>query len=164
MMTFILVFSFFLTDLVIAFHYRGLLLGTTPILTVTLLLLVISTAVDFGSNIKAVISSVSVITYGCVFAMGYGPIPNILCAEIFPTRVRGTCIALCGLSCWGFNIVVTYALPGMMAAIGIPGVFAIFVVWGVIAYVFVYSRVPETKGMPLEVITEFFSVGARQSS
>jgi hypothetical protein len=27
----------------------------------------------------------------------------------------------------------------------------------------VYLKVPETKGMPLEVITEFFSVGSRQA-
>jgi hypothetical protein len=28
----------------------------------------------------------------------------------------------------------------------------------------VYLKVPETKGMPLEVITEFFSVGTRQAA
>jgi hypothetical protein len=33
----------------------------------------------------------SVIVYFCCFVMGFGPIPNILCADIFPTRVRGIC-------------------------------------------------------------------------
>lgn len=33
-----------------------------------------------------------------------------------------------------------------------------------IAWFFVYLKVPETKGMPLEVITQFFAVGAKQGA
>nr|GEU36844.1 monosaccharide-sensing protein 2-like [Tanacetum cinerariifolium] len=99
---------------------RSLLLTTIPVLILSLVVLVITGLVNFGSVANAAISTASVIIYFCCFVMGFGPIPNILCSEIFPTRVRGVCISGS----------VTLLL--------------------------------QTKGMPLEVITEFFSVGAKQ--
>lgn len=115
-----------------------------------------------GTVIHAVLSTASVIIYFCCFVMGFGPIPNILCAEIFPTRVRGVCIAICALTFWFGDIIVTYTLPVMLTSIGLAGVFAIYAAVCLIALAFVYLKVPETKGMPLEVITEFFAVGAQQ--
>lgn len=50
----------------------------------------------------------------------------------------------------------------MLNSIGLGGIFAIYAVVCVISLVFVYLKVPETKGMPLEVITEFFSVDPKQ--
>ncbi|KAH7851395.1 hypothetical protein Vadar_010988 [Vaccinium darrowii] len=94
-----------------------LLLNTISLLIATLAILVLASPVNMGAVANAAISTVCVVVYCCCFVMGFGPMPNILCAEIFPTRVRGLCIA-----------------------------------------------VPETKGMPLGVSTEFFSVGAKQAA
>ncbi|KAG6385841.1 hypothetical protein SASPL_154722 [Salvia splendens] len=143
---------------------RWLLLSTLPVLLVTLIMLVLGNVLDLGSVPHAVISTVSVIVYFCTFVMGFGPIPNILCSEIFPTRVRGLCIAICALTFWICDIIVTYSLPMMLNSIGLAGVFSIYAVVCSIAWVFVYLKVPETKGMPLEVITEFFAVGAKQNA
>lgn len=141
---------------------RSLLLSTIPILITALVILVLGSIVDLGSVLNAAISTISVIVYFCCFVMGFGPIPNILCAEIFPTRVRGLCIAICALTFWIGDIIVTYTLPVMLKSVGLSGVFGIYAVVCVISWVFVFLKVPETKGMPLEVITEFFSVGAKQ--
>ncbi|KAL2346002.1 hypothetical protein Fmac_000002 [Flemingia macrophylla] len=141
---------------------RTLLLSTIPILIAALLILVLGSLVDLGSTANASISTISVIVYFCFFVMGFGPIPNILCAEIFPTRVRGLCIAICALTFWICDIIVTYTLPVMLNSVGLAGVFGIYAVVCFIAWVFVFLKVPETKGMPLEVIIEFFSVGAKQ--
>lgn len=143
---------------------RFLLLATIPVLIATLVILVISNLVDVGQLLHAVLSTVSVIVYFCCFVMGFGPIPNILCSEIFPTRVRGVCIAICALTFWICDIIVTYSLPVMLTSIGLAGVFGIYAIVCAIAFVFVYLYVPETKGMPLEVISEFFAVGAKQQS
>lgn len=140
------------------------MLSTIPILIVSLVVLVIGSAVNLGSVVNASISTASVIIYFCFFVMGFGPIPNILCAEIFPTRVRGLCIAICALTFWIGDIIVTYTLPVMLKSIGLAGVFGLYAVVCIISLVFVFLRVPETKGMPLEVITEFFSVGAKQAA
>lgn len=142
---------------------RSLLLNTIPILIISLVVLVLASFIDLGQMVNAVISTISVIVYFCTFVMGFGPIPNILCAEIFPTRVRGLCIAICAVTFWTCDIIVTYSLPVMLNSIGLAGVFALYAVVCCISWVFVYMKVPETKGMPLEVITEFFSVGSKQA-
>lgn len=142
---------------------RSLLLSTIPILIASLIILVLSSVISMGSVVHAVISTVSVVLYFCFFVMGFGPVPNILCAEIFPTRVRGLCIAICALTFWIGDIVVTYSLPVMLKSVGLAGVFGMYAIVCLISWGFVFMKVPETKGMPLEVITEFFSVGARQA-
>ncbi|KAG5239386.1 transporter-related family protein [Salix suchowensis] len=143
---------------------RTLLLTTIPVLIISLILLVLGSLVDMGSVVNASISTVSVVLYFCFFVMGFGPIPNILCAEIFPTRVRGLCIAICALTFWICDIIVTYTLPLMLKSIGLAGVFGLYAIVCIISFVFVYLKVPETKGMPLEVISEFFAVGAKQAA
>lgn len=143
---------------------RTLLLYTIPVLIITLVILVISSSINMGKVANAAVSTVTVVLYFCFFMMGFGPVPNILCAEIFPTRVRGLCIALCALTYWVGNIIVTYTLPVLLSSIGLGGVFGIFAIVCIISWVFAFMKVPETKGMPLEVITEFFSVGAKQAA
>ncbi|GAB2300477.1 Monosaccharide-sensing protein 2 [Dionaea muscipula] len=141
---------------------RLLLLVTIPILIVSLVLFSVSELISMSSVAHAAVETACVIIYFCVFVAGYGPIPNILCSEIFPTRVRGMCIAICALVYWICDIIITYTLPVLLSTIGLTGIFSIYAVVCVISWIFVYLKVPETKGMPLEVITEFFSVGARQ--
>lgn len=143
---------------------RSLLLYTIPVLIATLLVLVIGSLVNLGDMANAAISTASVVVYFCCFVMGFGPIPNILCAEIFPTRVRGLCIAICALTFWIGDIIVTYSLPVMLTSVGLSGVFGMYAIVCVIAWFFVFLKVPETKGMPLEVITEFFALGAKVAS
>lgn len=142
---------------------RFLLLNTLPVLLGSLIILVLSNVINMGTVLHATLSTVSVVVYFCCFVMGFGPIPNILCSEIFPTRVRGLCIAICSLTFWFGDIIVTYSLPALLSSIGLAGVFGIYAVVCSIAWFFVYFKVPETKGMPLEVISEFFNVGARQA-
>lgn len=143
---------------------RSLLLTTIPMLILSLVVLVIGSLIKMGSTINGVISTVCVVLYFCFFVMGFGPVPNILCSEIFPTRVRGACIAICALTFWISDIIVTYTLPVMLKSIGLAGVFGIYGVVCIISWVFIFLKVPETKGMPLEIITEFFALGAKQSA
>ncbi|XP_019172394.1 PREDICTED: monosaccharide-sensing protein 2-like [Ipomoea nil] len=143
---------------------RWLLLTTLPVLFLSLVTLVLGSSIDMGQVVNAVVSTTGVVFYLCCFVMGYGPIPNILCAEIFPTRVRGKCIAICALTFWICDIIVTYSLPLMLSYFGLRGVFGIYMVVCAVSWVFVFLKVPETKGMPLEVITEFFAVGAKKTS
>ncbi len=40
--------------------------------------------------------------------------------------------------------------------------FGLFAVASVIAWLFVFVKVPETKGLPLEIISEFFAVAPKK--
>lgn len=89
---------------------RFLLLNTIPVLIASLVLLVIANVIDMGEIPHAIVSTISVVLYFCCFVMGFGPVPNILCSEIFPTRVRGLCIAIYSLVFWFGDITFTYSL------------------------------------------------------
>jgi len=114
-----------------------------------------------SATLNAIVTAVSVMIYESCFVMGLGAIPNILCSEIFPTSVRGICISICSLTFWISILVVTSSFPFLLQLIGISGVFGLFVIGCISAWIFVYLKVPETKGMPLEVIIDFFAIGAK---
>ncbi|XP_031382616.1 monosaccharide-sensing protein 2-like isoform X2 [Punica granatum] len=142
---------------------RSLLLGTIPFLIISLVVLVLTNILNMGSTACEAISIITIVLYVCFFVMGFGPTPNILCSEIFPTRVRGLCVALCGLTFWIGNAFVSYTMPLMLKSTGLAGTFGVFAAVCVVSWAFVFTKVPETKGMPLEVIVEFFSFGVKQA-
>jgi len=142
---------------------RGLLLTTLPALTVSLVALVIVNLFKATGLIPALISFICVTVFICSFVAGFGPIPNILCSEIFPTRVRGTCIGICAGAMWSSNVCITYAFPILNQHFGLQGVFGFFAIVTFIAWIFVFQYVPETKGQPLEIICEIFALAARSA-
>ncbi|KAI9109772.1 hypothetical protein K1719_019402 [Acacia pycnantha] len=140
---------------------RSIMLFTIPVLIGSLVVLVVRGAFNISSVLNAAITAVCVVVYESVFCMGFGVIPNIICAEIFPTSVRGICISLCSLTYWICTLFVTSTFPALLRLLGLTGVFGLFVVGCIVSWIFVYLKVPETKGMPLEVIIEFFAIGAK---
>ncbi|CAM6129022.1 unnamed protein product [Calypogeia fissa] len=137
---------------------RQLLLTTLPVLGSALIVVIIVNTFFGVGIIQAVGSFVGLCVFICSFVMGFGPIPNILCSEIFPTRVRGLAIGITSATMWVCNVIVSYAFPVANAAFGLVGVFLFFAIMSVIAWVFVFLKVPETKGLPLEIICEFFAM------
>ncbi|CAL9085723.1 unnamed protein product [Musa textilis] len=125
---------------------RSLLLSTIPLLIASLLLLVLVNMVDFGAVAHAALSTVSVVVYMCCFVMGFGPIPSIICSEIFPTRVRGKCVAACSVTAWLCSIVVAFTLPLMQRAVGLSGVCGAYAFVCLVSLGFIFFLVPETKG------------------
>ena len=140
------------------------MLFTVPVLIVSLVVLVIRDAFNFSPILNAAITAVCVVVYESVFCMGFGVIPNIICAEIFPTSVRGICISICSLTYWVCTLFVTSTFPALLQLLGLTGVFGLFVGGCILSWIFVYLKVPETKGMPLEVIIEFFAIGAKSGT
>lgn len=141
---------------------RRILLTTLPILVLALLCLIIINLVSTSEAVFATVSVLSVVIYVIFFVTGFGPIPNMLCAEIFPTRVRGVCTGICQAAMWITNILVTELFPILDSSLGIAKTFAFFAAFCFIAWIFVFVKVPETKGMPLEVIVEFFAMSAAE--
>lgn len=139
---------------------RQLLLTTLPILVVALIVLVVTNLAVPSGAIQAVLSFLSLAVFTCSFVTGFGPVPNIVCSEIFPTRARGVCIGLCSAVMWLSNVIVSDTFPILLSAIGLAGAFSVFAVFSIISWVFVFLRVPETKGVPLEVISQIFAYQA----
>lgn len=143
---------------------RQLLLTTLPVLGSALMVVIAVSLFVPAGIFQALGSFLGLSVFICSFVMGFGPIPNILCSEIFPTRVRGIAIGITSGTMWLCNVVVSYAFPIANARFGLVGVFLFFAIMSAIAWVFVFLKVPETKGLPLEIICEFFAMTGNQSA
>uniref|UniRef100_A0A0E0CUL3 Major facilitator superfamily (MFS) profile domain-containing protein n=1 Tax=Oryza meridionalis TaxID=40149 RepID=A0A0E0CUL3_9ORYZ len=142
---------------------RSLLLYTIPMLIVSLIILIMVNVMNLEAMFGAILSTFGVIIYVCCFVMGFGPIPNVLCSELFPPSCRNRCMSICTLTFWIVSIIVTYAFPVMLSSIGLIGVCGIYAVVCIVSFIFVLIKVPETKGMPLAVIANSLAVGAKLS-
>ncbi len=95
---------------------------------------------------------VFILGFVACFAASLGPIPWVIISEIFPTKTRGQAMSLSVLMLWISVYIVTQFFPILLESIGGAFTFWIFMVNAVILVIFVYLRVPETKGKTLEEI------------
>ena len=81
-------------------------------------------------------------------------------SEVFPLHMRGFGIGVSIFALWVANGVLSLYFPSLVAAVGITGTFFLFAGVGVLALIFVYTQVPETRGRTLEALEEDVSTGA----
>jgi MFS transporter, SP family, arabinose:H+ symporter len=90
------------------------------------------------------------------FAVGVGGTGWTLQGEVFPTAVRGQAAAFAAMIDWLGNFVLIEVFPVWQNAISLGGVMVCFAALCVLAIVFVYRFLPETKGLPVEEIVRVF--------
>ncbi|MEX2641394.1 MAG: sugar porter family MFS transporter [Balneolales bacterium] len=88
--------------------------------------------------------------YVAFFAFTWGPIMWVMLGEMFPNKIRGAALAVCGILHWSSNFLVTMSFPIFLANIGLSISYGIYAMCGVIAYFFVKKLLTETKGRTLE--------------
>ena len=88
---------------------------------------------------------------GC-YAMSLAPATWVVIAEIFPNRVRGTAVAVAVSALWIACFVLTYTFPLLNAALGAAGTFWSYAAICVAGLLFLFFKLPETKGKSLEEI------------
>jgi SP family arabinose:H+ symporter-like MFS transporter len=108
----------------------------------------------FRGNVQGMGLLVAIIVFIAAFAMALGPIPWILCSEIFPTRVRGRAMSLATFVIWTSCYIVAQTFPMLNDSPRVgPGItFWIYAGSSLLGLVFVFLMVPETKGRSLEEI------------
>jgi SP family arabinose:H+ symporter-like MFS transporter len=95
---------------------------------------------------------VFILTYISSFSASLGPIPWVVISEIFPTKTRGVAMSMSVLILWGAVYLITQFFPILLESIGGAFTFWIFMVNSLILLLFVWKKVPETKGKTLEEI------------
>jgi len=97
---------------------------------------------------------VAVLAYIGAFAMALGPIPWIVCSEIFPTRIRGRAMSVATFTIWTACYAVTQTFPMLNdnPAVGPAKTFWVYGALSLLALFFVAVLVPETRGRTLEEI------------
>lgn len=84
------------------------------------------------------------------YAMSLAPVVWVVLSEIFPVRVRGMAMALSTFFLWVACFALTYTFPVLNEAIGASGTFWLYGGICLAGFLFIHSRLPETKGKTLE--------------
>ncbi len=139
-------------------------LGRRPLLVIGFLgaavtMLVIALGVVFPQAVPSWLIIAMLLLYIASFALAIGPLPHLLMSEIFPLRIRGPGMSMASLSNWGFNFLVVFAFPLMLAGPGLAFTFTVFAVICLGGIAFTLRRVPETTGHSLEAIERHLMSG-----
>ncbi|KAL6334881.1 hypothetical protein AAG906_023686 [Vitis piasezkii] len=113
----------------------------------------VTAASSFASESGALYLSVGGMLL-CVltFSLGAGPVPGLLLAEIFPSRIRAKAMAVCLSVHWVINFFVGLLFLRLLEQIGPQILYTIFATFCLIAVAFVKKNVVETKGKSLQEI------------
>ncbi len=125
-------------------------------MTVSLALLGVVFSVGDTGGAIGLLAVVCLGLYIASFAISLGPVFWLMISEIYPLRIRGTAMSVASIANWGSNFLVALTFPILLATLGGAGSFWLFAVLGIVAWFFVYFRVPETKGRSLEEIEASF--------
>lgn len=95
-----------------------------------------------------------------LYALSLAPVTWVLLSEIFPNRIRGAAMSVSTVSLWAACFVLTYSFPHLNKGLGPAGTFWIYAGISVLGFLFIRTRLTETKGKTLEQI-EHELVGKR---
>lgn len=90
--------------------------------------------------------------YVVFFNFSWGPIMWVMLGEMFPNQMRGSALAVAGAAQWLANFAVSSSFPWLAKSVGLPATYAAYTAFSVLALIFVYARVRETKGVELEAM------------
>ena len=115
-----------------------------------------------------VISLLAILVFIGSFAMSMGPVVWVMLSEMFPNNVRSVAMSIAVAAQWLFNALVANSFPvvneSTLNQSGFNGAlpYFIFASFCVVAMIFVWKLVPETKGKTLEEMEALWS--AREDS
>lgn len=84
----------------------------------------------------------------------------VILSEIFPLHMRGLGIGIAVFCMWIANALLGLFFPSIVDGIGITGSFFMLAVFNLIAFIFMFRLLPETRGRTLEEIEEDVTTGA----
>ena len=93
--------------------------------------------------------------YTASFAVSWGPVAWVMLSEIFPNSIRGA-MSIAVAAQWVANLIVSWTFPVMNDSTALTNIFHhgfaywIYGIMGILAAVFMWKVVPETKGRTLE--------------
>ncbi|MCQ2606311.1 MAG: D-xylose transporter XylE [Bacteroidales bacterium] len=109
----------------------------------------------FEGALPGIFAATSIMIYTASFMFSWGPIAWVLIAEIFPNTIRGAAVAVAVAFQWISNFAVSSSFVSMLNW-SPSGTYCIFGLVCLVAAIFVWKLVPETKGKTLEEMTNLW--------
>ena len=107
---------------------------------------------DIVPSLPGIIGVLSVMIYSASFMFSWGPICWVLISEIFPNTIRSAAVAIAVAFQWIFNFIVSSTFVPLYT--WSPGfTYGLYCAMCLLAALFVWKMVPETKGKTLEDMT-----------
>ncbi len=104
---------------------------------------------------------VSIIVYIFGFSFSWGPVAWLTCSEIFPLEGREVGMTVTTMINWTFaGVVMGYSLT-FMERFGHASIFFVFAGACILACLFLFLWVPETRGISLEAIEKNLNSGRK---
>ena len=88
--------------------------------------------------------------YVMLFNFSWGPVMWVMLGEMFPNQIRGSGLAISGLSQWLSNFAITMTFPMLLTGIGLGGAYGLYTLGAIISIFFILKFIHETKGKELE--------------
>ena len=117
----------------------------------------------FDSGNVGTAALVAVVAYIAGFALSWGPVVWVLLAEIFPNAIKGKAMALAVAMQWIANLFVSWSFKVLDGNSALNAMFNhgfsywIYGAMSILAALFVWRFVPETKGQSLEAIQHLWT-------
>ena len=102
--------------------------------------------------VKGMLVLIIVVTAIAVYAMSLAPVTWVVLSEIFPNRVRGAAMSIATTSLWIACTILTFTFPFLNRHLNSFGSFWLYAAICVAGFIFIKTKLPETKGKSLEQI------------
>jgi MFS transporter, SP family, galactose:H+ symporter len=113
------------------------------------------------ASTAGLVTLVALVGFISSFAFSLGPVVWTVINEVFPSRIRGRAVAVATAVNWGSAFLVSEFTLSLTRAVGAPMTFWLFALCCLIAWIWIYRAVPETKGHTLEEIQQLWTAPAQ---
>lgn len=132
-------------------------LGRRPLMlggALGLAIIYIVLALLLQNKAPAGLLSVFVLLAISIYAMSLAPVTWVLISEIFPNKIRGLASSVAVVSLWVAYFILVFTFPILAKKLGAFGPFYMYAGICFLGFLFVKSRVKETKGQTLEELEQ----------